>query len=64
MQSGHEPDTDRMLTPAQTIERLAISRRTLERYIERGWLEPLTLPSGHRRFLASSVSAVLESRAA
>lgn len=64
MHSETEADTERLLTPAQTIERLAISRRTLERYVERGWLQPLTLPSGHRRFPGSQVAHLLANRAA
>lgn len=53
-----------MLTPAQTMERLAISRRTLERYVEREQLKPRYLPSGHRRFDAAEVRALLKGRAA
>jgi predicted site-specific integrase-resolvase len=48
-----------MLTPAETMASLAISRRTLDRYVERGELQPARLPSGHRRFLVADVEALL-----
>lgn len=47
------------LTPAETMAVLGISRRTLDRYVEAGKLRPSRLPSGHRRFSASAVEAIL-----
>lgn len=47
------------LTPAETMAVLGISRRTLDRYVATGKLRPARLPSGHRRFAESAVSAIL-----
>lgn len=38
---------------------LQISRRTLERYVSDGKLTPVYLPTGHRRFSAADVAALL-----
>ncbi|WP_344820349.1 helix-turn-helix domain-containing protein [Microbacterium soli] len=47
------------LTPAETMAALGISRSTLARYVEAGKLRPSRLPSGHRRFSAAAVEAIL-----
>jgi excisionase family DNA binding protein len=47
------------LTPAETMSALRISRSTLDRYVASGALKPVRLPSGHRRFPASKVEAIL-----
>lgn len=52
------------LTPAQAARRLGISARTLWRYQDAGRIAPVRLPSGHRRFLASDVEALLPAEAA
>jgi hypothetical protein len=40
-----------LLTTAQAARWIGVSRRTLARYAELGWLKPtVTLPSGHHRW--------------
>lgn len=48
-----------LLTPAEVLAMLRISRRTLERYIDRGELPAFYLPGGHRRFKRSEVEGLL-----
>lgn len=55
----HIQASDATLTPAETMAVLGISRRTLDRYVEAGKLRPARLPSGHRRFAAPAVEALL-----
>jgi excisionase family DNA binding protein len=57
--SAHE-----FLTSVEVLEKLRISRRTLERYIDKGLLPALRLPSGHRRFRPDDVDALLERESA
>lgn len=47
------------LSPAETMRALGISRSTLNRYVDRGVLVVQRLPSGHRRFSASQISAMV-----
>jgi predicted site-specific integrase-resolvase len=61
MQNAHA-DRDTALTPAETMKSLGITRPTLNRYVEAGYLQPMRLPSGHRRFSASQVEAILARR--
>lgn len=56
MTSGAEND---LLTSRDVMERLFISRRTLERYVADGKLQAAYLPSGHRRYRLSDVDALL-----
>jgi DNA-binding transcriptional MerR regulator len=45
-----EPPAD-LLTTAEAAKYLGVSRRTLARYAEIGWVRPtVTLPSGHHRW--------------
>lgn len=46
------------LTPAEAAARLHVTTRTLARMGDRGDVEFMTLPSGHRRYLARSVDRV------
>lgn len=48
-----------LLTPGDTMRVLGISRSTLDRYVSSGKLAATRLPSGHRRFVASDVEAIL-----
>lgn len=59
MQNLGSRPTSAYLTPAETMAALSISRRTLDRYVEAGKLRPARLPSGHRRFTADAVEALL-----
>jgi excisionase family DNA binding protein len=43
------------ITPGEAADKLGISRTTLGRMVERGDIKPLTLPSGHRRYLRSDI---------
>ncbi len=40
-----------LLSTQELAKALRVSRRTIVRYLERGWITPtLTLPSGYHRF--------------
>lgn len=55
--SQHSPE---WLATAETARRLGVSTRTVLRLEERGQLKPRRLPSGHRRYLAAEVDALLD----
>lgn len=59
MQPTQEIAADTYLTPARACARLSISERTLWRYQDDGRIVAHRLPSGHRRFLASDVEALI-----
>jgi DNA-binding transcriptional MerR regulator len=43
--------TEKLLTTAEAARAIGVSRVTLARYADRGWVEPTrVLPSGHRRW--------------
>ena len=50
MTQPHEVSRHEYLTPAQVCVLLKISARTLYRYQDGGFITPVLLPSGHRRF--------------
>jgi hypothetical protein len=54
-----QPTGVEYLTPAQAAKRLGVSPRTLWRYQDAGRVQPVLLPSGHRRFLLSDIDALL-----
>ncbi|WP_144719272.1 helix-turn-helix domain-containing protein [Agrococcus jejuensis] len=59
MQSDTTQDEVHYLTAADVRQRLRISQRTLDRYVADDVLSAQYLPSGHRRFLAADVDALL-----
>lgn len=56
-ESGGMPQGDAWLTPGEAAKRLGVSTTTLRAMALRGQVASLTLPSGHRRYLASSITA-------
>jgi excisionase family DNA binding protein len=61
---ANEQEVAATLTSSDVMKRLNISRRTLERYIADEKIPVRRLPSGHRRFLAADVEALLGERVA
>lgn len=61
MTSAQDPATsEAYLSPAETRDRLRISRRTLQRWVADGKLHAAArLPNGHKRFAAADVEALL-----
>ena len=57
-------ETTKLLTPQETAAVLNINPRTLRRWVERGLIGRVELPSGHHRFRAADVEAIIEGRAA
>lgn len=52
---------ERLLTVKQAAEFLGVSRNTLYRYENRGFLVPLRTPTGHRRYRRSDLEDFLHS---
>jgi excisionase family DNA binding protein len=50
---------ERLLTVKQAAEFLGVSRNTLYRYENRGFLVPLRTPTGHRRYRRSDLEDFL-----
>lgn len=50
--------------PRIASKMLHVDPRTLQRMAERGEVEAIKLPSGHRRYLRESIEAIREGRAA
>lgn len=55
------PETE-WLTRYQAAERLHTNVRTVDRWVERGWLTRYETPSGRARFMAEDVEALLKPR--
>lgn len=52
--------TEELLTTTQVAKIVGVSRQTLVRYEERGWVTPArVLPSGHRRWRLSDLERQL-----
>ena len=60
MSKQHEAgnSASRLLTPAEVMARLNVSRQTLVRYVDGGHLPAVVLPSGHRRYRDTDVEAL------
>lgn len=52
------PDEDDLMMPAAAARLLNVEPRTLLRMAERGEIEAMRLPSGHRRYFRESVERI------
>jgi excisionase family DNA binding protein len=51
---------EKLLTTAEAARAVGVSRMTLIRYVDRGWVTPARLlPSGHRRWRLSELERQL-----
>jgi excisionase family DNA binding protein len=58
---GDEDGEDDMLTTAEAAKIVGVSRRTMLRYVDRGWITAsTTLPSGYHRFRRGDLVAQLD----
>jgi len=53
---------DQWISPARASRYLRVSRRTLQRWEERGLLRTARTPSGHRRYLLAELSRLLQGK--
>lgn len=53
-----------LLSISQAARRLEVSVDTLRRWADRGLIETVVLPSGHRRYPATAVEKIRTDRAA
>lgn len=61
MSKGNNTDNlDNLLRPGEAKQLLRVDPRTLRRMAERGEVEAIKLPSGHRRYTRESVLALLK----
>lgn len=52
-----------LLTTAELAKELNVAVRTVQRWVDRGWVKPdVVLPSGHYRFDLENVKAQLRER--
>lgn len=49
---------DQLIAPTAVAQLLGVTTRTIDRMAKRGDLHPVTLPSGHRRYLRSEIEAL------
>lgn len=54
-------DTEKMLRPREVALLFKVDPKTVTRWAKTGRLTPVTLPSGHRRYRASDVEALMTS---
>ncbi len=54
-------DSERMLRPREVALLFKVDPKTVTRWAKTGRLKPVTLPSGHRRYRASDVEALMSS---
>ena len=59
-----EFETASYLSPGDAAEMLGVTTTTLAAWAEVGAVEAIRLPSGHRRYLESSLRALIEKRSA
>ncbi|HEX6518114.1 MAG TPA: BldC family transcriptional regulator [Nocardioidaceae bacterium] len=52
-------DYEKLLTPAEVARAFRVDPKTVTRWADKGHLKPVRLPSGHRRFRESDVTALL-----
>jgi predicted site-specific integrase-resolvase len=53
---------DELVTTARACAELGVNRTTLFRYMRWGWLHPLRLPTGHRRYKLAELREVMQRR--
>lgn len=56
--------SDQLLSISQAARRLEVSVDTLRRWADRGLIETVRLPSGHRRYPVSAVDKIRTDRKA
>lgn len=55
MENSHEPE---YLSAGEVARLLHVSRKTVDRWADRGWLVHMVTLGGHRRFPRSEVEAI------
>lgn len=55
------PDAERMLRPREVALLFKVDPKTVTRWAKTGRLTPVVLPSGHRRYRALDVEALMSS---
>lgn len=60
MESRHTQEPPPVLTIGEAARALGVSVDTLRRWADSGQIRTVVLPSGHRRFYAEDVTALLD----
>ncbi len=55
------PEAERMLRPREVALLFKVDPKTVTRWAKTGRLTPIVLPSGHRRYRAADVEALMNS---
>lgn len=60
--SGHDPDSEHLLTPSEVAALFRVDPKTVTRWAKAGKLTSIRTLGGHRRYRASEVHALLEAQ--
>jgi excisionase family DNA binding protein len=60
MEPRHTPDSPELLTIGEAARALGVHVDTIRRWADAGRVQAIVLPSGHRRFYAGDIAALLD----
>jgi excisionase family DNA binding protein len=52
-------DDDRLLKIGEVAKMLNLSPQTIRDWVDKGWIDCVRLPSGHRRFRESEIKEII-----
>ncbi|MXQ68211.1 helix-turn-helix domain-containing protein [Actinomadura rayongensis] len=60
MSEPNEPEQPTLYTPSEVAQFFRVDPKTVTRWARTGTLNPITLPSGHRRYPATEIHELLK----